>query len=108
MKRILKSLGMPQKSSVFEFRVHVPVFYHGLCNCDAHHNFRYFNKHVSTMFDYKKHADDIDVDACLNVEIIALNLERFILFETLNLRFVDNVKFMNFSLGILVENSVKS
>jgi hypothetical protein len=60
------------------------------------------------MFDYKKHNDDVDGDASLNVEIIALNLERFISFELLNLRFIDTVKFMSSSLEILVENLVKS
>ena len=43
-----------------------------------------------------------------NVEIIALNLERFISFDIFYLRFIDSVKFLSASLDSLVENLVSS
>jgi hypothetical protein len=93
-----------QDANDFEFQVHIPVCYHGLSNYDAHHIFRYFNKRVVQMFDNKPIKDD----ASLNVEIIALNLERFVSFELLNLRFIDTVKFLNASLETLVKNLAES
>jgi hypothetical protein len=102
---------LPQDCDKFNFQIHIPVCYHGLSNYDAHHIFKYFNKRVVKMFDNKpKNDDDEDKkgDASLNVPIIALNLERFVSFELLNLRFIDTVKFLNSSLEVLVENLVKS
>jgi hypothetical protein len=43
-----------------------------------------------------------------NVEIIALNLERFVSFEMLYLRFIDSCQFLNASLEALVDSLVKS
>ena len=94
----------PQNKDDFEFQIHIPVCYHGLSNYDAHHIFRYFNRRVVTMFDNKIHDDDEDSMKSMNVQIIALNLERFVSFELLNLRFIDTVKFLNSSLETLVSN----
>jgi hypothetical protein len=96
----------PQESENFEFQIHIPVCYHGLSNYDAHHIFRYFNRRVITLFDNKVHDDNVEDDKIksMNVQIIALNLERFVSFELLNLRFIDTVKFLNSSLETLVVN----
>jgi len=91
----------PEDQSKFKF--FIPVIFHNLSGYDSHHIFRYFNPRVAAR--YSKNGD---TKYPPNVEIIALNLERFISFDIFYLRFIDSVKFLSASLDSLVENLVSS
>lgn len=81
----------------------VPCVFHNLSNYDSHHIFRHFNSRIAERLDKNcigKAADP--------VEIIGLNLEKYISFEILYLRFIDSVRFLNASLSTLVDNLCKS
>jgi hypothetical protein len=70
---------------------------------DCHHCLRFFNQRVVAKF-IEKTGETVHE----NVEIIGLNLERFISFEFLYLRFVDSMQFLNGSLESLVDTLAKS
>jgi hypothetical protein len=85
-----------------DFKVHIPVIFHNLAGYDSHLIIKNFNSRVLNMF------DPHDPNKRENVEIIGLNLEKFISFDILNFRFIDSFKFLNSSLSSLVENLTKS
>ena len=86
-----------------KFKFFIPVVFHNLSGYDSHHIFRYFNPRVAA-----KYSKNGEKKFPPNVEIIALNLERFISFDIFYLRFIDSVKFLSASLDSLVENLVSS
>ena len=85
------------------YKFFIPVVFHNLKNYDAHHIFRWFNSRVIAKFDEGRCENSTE-----NVEIIALNRERFVSFELLYLRFIDSCQFLTASLESLVESLVKS
>jgi hypothetical protein len=64
---------------------------------------RFFDSRVVTPFDENRGRESKS-----NVEIIALNLERFVSFEMLYLRFINSCQFLNASLEDPVDSLVKS
>jgi hypothetical protein len=62
-------------------RAMIPVVFHNLKNYDAHHVFRSFNKRIAAKYDKKGRQ------SFKNVKVIALNLERYVSFETQYLPF---------------------
>jgi hypothetical protein len=93
--------GNKIKKNDFIFKI--PVLFHNLKSYDAHHIFRHFNSRMVAKF-----AEKRQLDSKASVPIIALNLERFVSFEMLYLRFIDLCQFLSASLETLVFNLVKS
>jgi hypothetical protein len=85
------------------YKIFIPVVFHNLKNYDSHHIFRFFNSRVVEKFDENRNENSLQ-----NVEIIALNLERFVSFELLYLRFIDSCQFLSASLESLVGSLAKS
>jgi hypothetical protein len=79
-------------------RILIPVVFHNLKNYDAHHIFKSFNKRVAAKYDEEGR------ETFESVNIIALNLEKYVTFEFQYLRFIDSCQFLNASLDKLVKN----
>ncbi len=79
----------------------IPVVFHNLKNHDAHHIFRSFNERIVAKYDKKGRQ------SFKNVNVIALNLERYVSFEIQYLRFIDSYQFLSASLDKLVKNLPK-
>jgi hypothetical protein len=75
----------------------IPVVLHNLKNYDAHHIFRSFNKRVAAKYDEECR------ETFESVNIIALNLEKYVTFEFQYLRYIDSCQFLNASLDKLVK-----
>jgi hypothetical protein len=87
----------------YGYKFFIPVVFHNLKSYDSHHIFRYFDSRVVQKFDETRGEN-----SSANVEIIGLNLERFVAFEMLHLRFIDSCQFLNAKLESLVESLSKS
>ena len=98
-----KRCGHDDDDDQGQYKFFIPVVFHNLKNYDAHHIFRWFNSRVVEEFD-----EDRGENSLQNVEIIALNLERFVSFEMLYLRFIDSCQFLSASLESLVGSLAKS
>jgi hypothetical protein len=103
MNKRSRSSNCNQKHTDNEYKLFIDIVIQNLKGYDSHHIFRWINNRVVTMFD-EKHGQSSKE----NVEIIALNLERFVSFEMLYLRFIDSCQFLNASLEALVDSLVKS
>jgi hypothetical protein len=79
------------------YRFFIPVIFHNLKNYDAHHIMRFFDSRVIEKYHQSTGENSRD-----NVPIIALNLERFVSFEFLYMRFIDSLQFLSSSLEQLV------
>jgi hypothetical protein len=79
-------------------RILIPVVFQNCKNYDAHHIFKSFNKRVAAKYD-EEGRQTIE-----SVNIIALNLEKYVSFEFQYLRFIDLCQFSNASLDKLVKN----
>ena len=79
-------------------RVMIPVVFHNLKNYDAHHIFKSLNRRVTAKYD-KKGRQSFE-----SVNIIALNLEKYVCFSFQDLRFIDSFQFLGASLDKLVNN----
>jgi hypothetical protein len=90
-----------KKNDDFIFKI--PVLFHNLVSYDVHHILKNFDSRMVAKFDEKRQSDSKG-----SVPIIALNLERFVSFEMLYLRFIDSCQFLSASLETLVCNLVKS
>lgn len=97
-----ESDGSTSKKS-HDHKFFIPVVFHNLKNYDAHHILRYFDARMVEKFSGKDQQCSRQ-----NVEIIALNLERFVSFEILYLRFIDSCQFLSASLDELVKNLLTS
>ena len=82
-------------------RPRIPVAAHNLRNYDAHHVIRNFGKRIAAKFDKNGR------ESYRNINVIALNLEKFISFDINRLRFIDTYQFMSASLEKLVNNVPK-
>jgi hypothetical protein len=74
---------------------------HNLRNYDAHHVIRNFGKRMAAKF------DEDGQGSYRNVNVIAMNSEKFISFDINRLRFIDSYQFMSASLEKLVNNLPK-
>jgi hypothetical protein len=74
------------------------VVFHNLKNYDAHHIFKSFSKRVAAKYDEEGRQ------TFENINIISLNLEKYVSFEFQYLRFTDSCQFLNSSLDKLVKN----
>jgi hypothetical protein len=79
-------------------RILIPVVFHSLKNYDAHHIFKSFNKRVAAKYDEEGR------ERFESVNIIALNLEKYVTFEFQYLRFIDSCQILNPSVDKLVKN----
>ncbi len=102
-KKISDGTKINGKNDTADYKFFIPIVFHNLKNYDAHHIFRYFDARMVEKFDDERKKDSTE-----SVEIIALNLEKFVSFEILYMRFIDSCQFLNASLEELVENLVKS
>ena len=82
-------------------RPRIPVAAHNLRNYDAHHVIRNFGKRMAAKF------DENGRESYRKINVIALNLEKFISFSINHLRFIDTFQFMSTSLERLVSNLPK-
>jgi hypothetical protein len=74
------------------------VVFHNLKNYDTHHIFRHFSRCLAAKYD-RKGRNSYD-----NVNIIALNLERYVSFKIRLLRFIDSYQFLSARMEKLVKN----
>jgi hypothetical protein len=65
-------------------RILIPVVFHNLKNYDAHHIFKSFNKSFEAKYDEEGR------ETFESVNIIVLNLEKYVKFEFKYLRFIDS------------------
>jgi hypothetical protein len=93
---VCNSYNLQIKSNDSKF--FILVMFHNLKNYDAHHIFRHFSRRLTVKYDRtgRKSYD--------NVNIIALNFERYVSFKIRHLRFIDSYQFRNASLEKLVKN----
>jgi hypothetical protein len=99
--RFIDALCNSCNVQISDKRPRIPVAAHNLRNYDAHHVIRNFGKRMAAKFDEDGRG------SYRNVNVIAMNLEKFISFDINRLRFIDSYQFMSASLEKLVNNLPK-
>lgn len=85
-----------------DFKFFIPVVFHNLKGYDGHLIMSHYNRRMARMIDAR------GKDVYDNVEIIGINLEKFVSFDICMLRFIDSVQFLSASLDSLVSNLVQA